>query len=229
MVCSVYRLSLVCVLLLGLTTGCSNVIRSGLMNSNTVFLDPSTNRTVHLQLRNISENQDVTLATLPAKLSAKGYQVVMDPQQANYWIQAKVVYCHQAADGITPEVVAQPGFGAGVGPGGSRIASAAATETDGRMPDINAMMRMAMAGGVPGMQAPPKEEGVTYLCVVDARITDYRKGKPLGQLTQAKVPSNAPNVQQMRMVGHVRQKDLDIPEATPIIQDKLTTGIAGLF
>ena len=38
-----------------------------------------------------------------------------------------------------------------------------------------------------------------------------------------------PKVQQMRMVGHVRQKDLDIPEATPIIQEKISTGIAGLF
>jgi hypothetical protein len=36
-------------------------------------------------------------------------------------------------------------------------------------------------------------------------------------------------MQRMRMVGHVRQKDLDIPEATPIIQEKINTGIAGLF
>ena len=33
----------------------------------------------------------------------------------------------------------------------------------------------------------------------------------------------------MRIVGHVRQKDLDIPEATPIIQEKISTGVAGLF
>nr|MDH4358260.1 complement resistance protein TraT [Nitrospira sp.] len=36
-------------------------------------------------------------------------------------------------------------------------------------------------------------------------------------------------MQQMKMVGHVRQKDLDIPEATPIVQEKIATGIAGLF
>ena len=44
-------------------------------------------------------------------------------------------------------------------------------------------------------------------------------GKPLGQLT-AGPSTTGPKVQQMRMVGHVRQKDLDIPEATPIIQKK---------
>lgn len=91
-------------------------------------------------------------------------------------------------------------------------------------------MRMAMAGqgmegGYPGMQAP---EGVTYLCVADVQITDRKIGKTIGgQIAgqQARVPK----VQQMRTVGHVRQKDLDISEATPIIAYKITTGIAGLF
>jgi hypothetical protein len=35
-------------------------------------------------------------------------------------------------------------------------------------------------------------------------------------------------MRQMRRVGHVRQKVLDIPEATPIITEKISTGIAGL-
>jgi len=31
------------------------------------------------------------------------------------------------------------------------------------------------------------------------------------------------------MVGHVQQKILDIPEATPINQEKISMGIADLF
>ena len=57
------------------------------------------------------------------------------------------------------------------------------------------MVRMAMAGGgFPGMQPPPKEEGVTYLCVVDARITDHRKTKSAGQASSPgpKSRSNGP-------------------------------------
>jgi hypothetical protein len=83
--------------------------------------------------------------------------------------------------------------------------------------------------GFPGMQQPPKEDGVTYLCVTDVQITDRRMGKPLGQPVANQQASTGPKVQQMRMVGHVRQKDLDIPEATPIIEEKISTGIAGLF
>lgn len=238
---SVSRLTAILVLLV-LSTGCSNIIRSGLMNSNTIFLDPNTDRTVHTQLRNASENQQVTLNELNAKLTAKGYQLVKDPEQANYWIQAKVIYCHKAADGVTPESVAKAGAGAGISSGGTTMVSSSDMSGGGMgggmmvmgggMPDINAMMRQAMAGGggFPGMQMQqaPKEDGVTYLCVTDVQITDRKLGKTIGQPVSGQATSS-PKVQQMRMVGHVRQKNIDIPEATPIIQDKVSTGIAGLF
>jgi hypothetical protein len=246
-------------LLLVLTTGCSNVIRSGLMNSNTVFLDPSMNRTAYLQLRNTSENQSVTLSEVQTKLTTKGYQLTTDPEQANYWIQAKVVYCHKAAEGVTPESVATANFGAGISSGGTAMVSPNSMGGDhtgkmmqggmplggmmgmgampigGGMPDMNAMMAQVMAmsggrGGFPGMQMQqaPKEEGVTYLCVTDVQITDRKMGKPLAQPTAGQATTET-RIQQMRMVGHVRQKDLDIPEATPIIQEKISTGIAGMF
>ncbi len=227
------------VILMTLVTGCSNVIRSGLMNSNTIFLDPNTNRTIYTQLRNVSENQQATLSEVNAKLTVKGYQLVQDPQQANYWIQAKVIYCHKAADSVTPEAVAKAGPGAGISSGGAAMVSASSMG-DGPamgmagMPDMNAMMKqvMAMSGGragfggmsgFPGAQPPPKEDGVTYLCVTDVQITDRKIGKAIGH------QSAGSKVQQMRMVGHVRQKSLDIPEATPIVQEKISTGIAGLF
>ena len=237
--------------LLTLTTGCSNVIRSGLMNSNTIFFDPNTNRTVYTQLRNASENQQVTLNEVNTKLAGKGYQLVQDPEQANYWIQAKVIYCHKAAESVTPEQVAKAGPGAGISSGGTTMMTGGGDESAmmgmAGMPDMSAMMRQAMAmsgggggfggmAGFPGMQPPPKEDGVTYLCVADVQITDRRIGKVIGQpvgmtgtATDRKADSPLVKVQQMRMVGHVRQKSLDIPEATPIVQEKIATGIAGLF
>lgn len=227
--------------LCSLFTGCSNVIRSGLMNSNTIFLDPNTTRTVYTQLRNTSENQLVTLNEVNNKLTTKGYQLVQDPEQANYWIQAKVIYCHKAADAVTPEAVAKAGPGAGISSGGTVMASAADPMAGGMagMPDMGAMMRqgMAMSGGgggfggmagFPGMQPPPKEDGMTYLCVADVQITDRKIGKSIGRPTGGQA-SGGEKVQLMRMVGHVRQKSLDIPEATPIVQEKIATGIAGLF
>jgi hypothetical protein len=250
----VLRLSAMLFLLV-LSTGCSNIIRSGLMNSNTVFLDPSMNRTAYLQLRNTSENQNVTLSEVQSKLITKGYQLTKDPEQANYWIQAKVVYCHKAAEGVTPESVAKANFGGGISSGGTTMVSAnlmggdqigrgmplggmpgmGAMPMGGGMPDMNVLMAQAMAmsggrGGFPGMQMQqaPKESGATYLCVTDVQITDRKMGIPLGHPTTGQV-TTGPKIQQMRMVGHVRQKDLDIPEATSLIQEKISTGIAGMF
>jgi hypothetical protein len=237
--------------LLALTTGCSNVIRSGLMNSNTIFLDPNTTRTVYTQLRNASENQQVTLNEVNTKLVGKGYQLVEDPAQANYWIQAKVIYCHRAAESVTPEAVAKAGPGAGISSGGTTMMAGGSGDESGigmaGMPNMNAMMQQAMAmsggrggfggmSGFPGMpQPPPKEDGETYLCVADVQITDRKIGRAIGQPSMTgtgadrKGDSPPAKIQQMRMVGHVRQKSLDILEATPIVQEKITTGIAGLF
>ncbi len=82
--------------------------------------------------------------------------------------------------------------------------------------------------GFPGRQPPPKEHGVTYLCATDVQITDQKIGKSIDRQTGDQ-SSGAEKVQLMRMVGHVRQNSLDIPEATPIVQDKISTGIAGQF
>ena len=239
-----HSLPLALVTLLTLVTGCSNVIRSGLMNSNTIFLDPNTNRNIYTQLRNVSENQQVTLNEVNTKLAAKGYQLVQEPEQANFWIQAKVIYCHKAADSVMPEGVAKSGPGAGISSGGTAMASTVSIGDEtargiAGMPDMGTIMRQAMAmsggrvgfGGMsdfPGMQPPPKEDGVTYLCITDVQITDRKIGKSIGQPVGGQLSAGS-KVQQMRMVGHVRQKSLDIPEATPIVQEKISTGIAGLF
>ena len=168
--------------------------------------------------------------------------MVQDPEQANYWIQAKVIYCHKAAEVMTPELVAKAGPGAGVSSGGTSMMAAGGDESGmgmAGMPNMGAMMRQAMAmsggrggfggmAGFPGMQPPPKEDGVTYLCVADVQITDRKLGKSIGRPAGGQ-SSGGEKVQLMRMVGHVRQKSLDIPEATPIVQEKISTGIAGLF
>jgi len=47
--------------------------------------------------------------------------------------------------------------------------------------------------------------------------------------TPVAASSGQPPVYTMRSVAHVLQKELNIEEATPIIQEKLNIGIAGLF
>lgn len=225
-------------------TGCSNVLRSGLVNDTSILLPPSLQRTIYVQIRNTSENQGATPLDIPARLSEKGYQVVTDPLQAAYWLQTQVVYCHKAGDGVRPETVAKAGFGAGIGSGGTTLASAGGPDMEamggmfsgmpgggmnvqamramamggGGMPDMNAMMRMAMSGrgGYQGMAQPQQDEDLIYLCIADVLVTE--RGK-----------NDLPRTYKMRSVAHVLQKKLNIEEATPIVRDKFTASITGPF
>lgn len=213
-----------------LATGCSNVLRSGLMNDTSILLPPNNEKTIYVEARNTSENQNVTPTDLATRLKAKGYQVLANPQQAAYWLQTQIVYCHKAGDHVTPEIVAKSGFGSGLGSGGTPLQTAVGTGANdmmngllgamGGMPDINAMMAQAMRGGGMG-QPPPKPEGITYLCVADVLVTEWEKG--------TQVAAVQPKTYKMRSVAHVLQKDVNVEEATPILKEKFTTGITGPF
>jgi hypothetical protein len=224
------RLHVACfALLLSVATGCSNIVRSGLLNSNSVIMPPGMERTIYVHTGNLSENQQVSLGGLAAQLNGKGYHVVADPGQAHYWLQAHVIYCHKAKQGVTPEQVAQTGFGAGIGSGGTALPSANPFMFAGggghmQMPDMNAMMAMAMSMGGMGGMKQPAPEGVLYLCVADVLVTEQAAPGRAVSSSQSRAATYT-----MRSVGHVIQKELNVLEATPIIQDKLTTGIAGLF
>ncbi|MFO0731344.1 MAG: complement resistance protein TraT [Nitrospiraceae bacterium] len=221
-----HRLASCLVVLAWFSAGCSNVLTSGLMNDSSILLPPSGERTIYVQLRNTSENQQATPSDLSARLGAQGYHVVTDPAGAAYWLQAQILYCHKAGEGITPESVAKSGFGTGLGSGGTPLShqtgggdmQAMVGRMMAGMPDVNAMMRMAMSGrgGYMGGGPPPKDESVTYLCVADILVTERGKN---GQ----------PSAQRMRSVAHVLQKGLNIEEATPIIRDKLAIGMVGPF
>ena len=225
-------------------TGCSNVLRSGLVNDGSILLPPNATRTIYVQIRNTSENQMATPTDIPSRLKAKGYQVVADPIEAAYWLQTQVIYCHTAGEGVRPEAVAKAGFGTGIGSGGTPLANAGGFDMDamggmfagmpgggfnaqamramamsgGGMPDMNAMMRMAMNGrvGYPGMAQPQQSEDVSYLCVADVLVTEQGKNGP-------------PRTYKMRSVAHVLQKHLNIEEATPVVRDKFNASITGPF
>ena len=200
-------------------------------DSNTVFLHPSR---IGRPISNFATRRRIRTSRLARSKASSPRRATISRriQSSNYWIQAKVVYCHKAAEGVTPESVAKANFGGGISSGGTIMVSAnlmggdqtgrgmplggmpgmGAMPMGGGMPDMNVLMAQAMAmsggrGGFPGMQMQqaPKEDGVTYLCVTDVQITDRKMGKPLGHPTTGQV-TTGPRVQQLRMVGHVRQK-----------------------
>jgi hypothetical protein len=79
--------------------------------SETIFLDPMSadKKTLRIDVKNTSD-QDVDLSALTGSLSAKGYRVVSDPNQAQYLLQANVLYVGKASDAATDQAL-----GAGYG------------------------------------------------------------------------------------------------------------------
>jgi hypothetical protein len=60
--------------------------------SQTIWLEPSSEKTVYIQVRNTSDKDMSNLQTLIANdLSAKGYKVTNSSDTAYFWVQANVL------------------------------------------------------------------------------------------------------------------------------------------
>jgi hypothetical protein len=77
-----------------------------------------------------------------------------------------------------------------------------------------------------GPSRPSANENINYACVADLQITERKLGESLPTAQQG---SPSPGVYQTRLAASVNQKKLDEPEATPLVQQKLSAAVAGHF
>ncbi len=225
-----------------LSTGCAaNVRDTDLLASNSILLAPSTARTVFLQNRNSSDNQDMSLTDLASRLGAKGYQVVQDPQTAAYVVLTNIVYCNQTKVELPVEDMVAGGYGSGIGSsimsglhGLTGMASMAGPQ--GALVGGAASMGLNAAEGIGhavgnmfgGPSRPDANENINYACIADLQITELT-------ITGGIIPVSQPGTQpplgvyQTRLAASVHQKKLDEQEATPLVQQRLSAAVAGHF
>ena len=225
-----------------LTCGCSaNVRDTDLLASNSLMLAPSSARTVFLQNRNSSDNQDVSLHDLGARLGAKGYRVVQDPQAAAYVVLTNIVYCNQTKIEMPVEDMVAGGYGSGLGssimsglhgltgmagmagPQGALVGGAASLGLNAAEGIGNAMGSM-----FGGPSRPDANENISYACIADLQITDRSATGGILPVSQPGTPPPA-GVYQTRLAANVHQKKLDEQEATPLVQQRLSAAVAGHF
>ena len=235
-----YRPHALCMCAL-LLTGCSNIKDTDLLSSNSVILPPATAKTVFVQNRNSSDNQAVTLNDLGSRLGAKGYQLVQDPNTASYVILTNIVYCNQTKVELPVENMVAGGYGSGIGSsimgglhGLTGIASMAGPQgaiigTGASMGlDVISGIGSAVGGMFNGPSRPDVNEDINYACVADLQITQHHKpGRSLPNIQSG--DSLPPGVYQTRLAASIHQKKLDEPEATPLLQQKLSAAVAGHF
>jgi hypothetical protein len=221
---------------LPLTAYAGNIKDTDLISSNNFFLPPSTQKTVFIQVRNSSDNQEVSFHDLGARLSAKGYQVVNDPDIAHYILLANIVYCNITKPEMPVEAIVASGYGSafnsamGAMQGLTSMASMAGPY--GAMGGAAASMGLSAIQGISDLfsssQSGPKmPDDVNYACVADVQITEQRAVQlPSGMKTGS---GQEAGVYQTRLAADVHQKKLDETEATPLLQQKLSAAVAGNF
>ena len=137
-------------------TGCGQMINAiehsdmqvKLKMTDTIFLDPiakAKNKTVYIAVNNTSDMQEVDTGMLQnliaSRLTAKGYQIVQDPSQAGYIIQANVLYM---------DYYRQTGTHEGAITGGLAGAGAGALIGQSRDTSIALGLIGGLAGGIGG-------------------------------------------------------------------------------
>lgn len=204
--------------------------------SETIWLEPSTERTVYLQIKNTS---DKDMSGLQGKIAeavkAKGYQVVSSPDKAYYWIQANVLKADKmdlrdAQSWLSRGYEGAAG-GAALGAGITAYNSSSAGATLG----------VGLAAGLAGMAADAMVEDVNYTMITDVQIAERTKAVVTtdnvaalrqgtsGSKIQTSSELGDQHKYQTRIVSNANKVNLKFPEAQPVLEDQLAKSVANIL
>lgn len=204
--------------------------------SQTVWLEPSSEKTVYIQIRNTSDKDMSDLQTLLAQdLRAKGYNVTSSPDSAYYWIQANVLKAEKMdlrqAQGLLSTGYEGAATGAALGAG-----ITAYNSTSG-----GAILGVGLAAGLAGMAADAMVEDTNYTMVTDLQISERSKATVttdnIAALRQGnagvKVQTSSEEGNRMkyqtRVVSNANKVNLKFEEAKPVLEAQLAKSVAGIM
>ncbi len=231
--------------------------QTALKTSKSVFLKPSSTKTVLVETTNTSDNANVRFSELPSILESRGYQIVTDPEEAQFLLQVNVVYCDEQKPGTTADTLVAGGFG---GTLGATVGTAAALSGS----SFSTIPILGAAGAVGGVGVSKITEDTVYVCATDVQVTEKtkevveqtittqtnhgrkplglsllgglftgrsREGPSVGQFEQGitETRRGKERLHQVRYVASAQKMWLDLEDATPILTNRLEQGIAGLF
>ncbi len=204
--------------------------------SETIWLEPSSERTVYLQIKNTS---DKDMSGLQAKvadaLKAKGYQVVSSPDKSYYWIQANVLKADKM-DLRDAQSWLSRGYegavaGAALGAGITAYNSSSAGATRG----------VGRASGLIGMAADAMVEDINYTMITDLQIAERTKAVVTtdnvaalrqgtsGSKIQTSSEQGNQHKYQTRIVSNANKVNLKFTEAQPVLEDQLAKSVANIL
>ena len=204
--------------------------------SQTVWLEPSNEKTVYLQVRNTSDKDMSDLQTLLAQdLRAKGYTVTSSPDTAYYWIQANVLKAEKM------DLRQSQGFLSTGYEGAATGAALGAGITAYNSNSGGAILGIGLAAGLAGMAADALVEDVNFTMVTDLQISERSKSTVttdnIGALRQGnagiKLQSSSEEGNRMkyqtRVVSNANKVNLKFEEAKPVLEAQLAKSVAGIM
>lgn len=204
--------------------------------SETIWLEPSNNRTVYLQIKNTSDKDMSGLqAKIASAMTAKGYQVVSNPDIAGYWIQANVL----KADKM--DLRESQGWLSKGYEGAATAAALGAGITAYNSNSAGATLGVGLAAGLVGMAADAMVEDVNYTMVTDVQIAERTSTKvqtdnvavlrqgTSGAKVQTSSETGNQHKYQTRIVSNANKVNLKFPEAQPVLEDQLAKSISNIL
>ncbi len=227
-------------------------------SSSTIFLRPTSEKTIFLEVRNTSDNPKAILSGLSSQLIQKGYTLVQDPDKAHFIVQVTTVFSAKAKPGTTLDSLVAGGFGAIVG-GAAGTAAALGGKSFAWIPGGAAI------GAAAGFVGSKITEDKQLSIVADAQIIEKTKetveqvttsqtsaggGLPAtnnalislfasqslsapnaGQITEStqEVHRGNERIHKSRYASLAQEMWMDEEAATVDLVKRLTDSIAGLF
>ncbi|EOX7811025.1 complement resistance protein TraT, partial [Escherichia coli] len=204
--------------------------------TSTIWLEPASERTVFLQIKNTS---DKDMSGLQGKIAdavkARGYQIMTSPDKAYYWIQANVLKADKMdlreSQGWLSRGYEGAAVGAALGGGITAYNTGSAGTTLG----------VGLATGLIGMAADAMVEDINYTMITDVQIAErtrtsvrtdnvaaLRQGTS-GSKLQTSTETGNQHKYQTRVVSSANQVNLKFEEAKPHLEDQLAKSIANIL
>lgn len=204
--------------------------------SETIWLDPATQKTVYLQIRNTSDKAMPQLPDLISKeVKLKGYTVTDNPEKAYYWIQANVL----KADKM--DLREAQAFLSGGYEGALAGAAMGATAMAYNVNSSGAALGVGLAAGLAGAAIDSMIEDVNYTMITDLQISTASKNAitikdnarlkqgTSGAVTQSSTEQTHRQKYQTRIVSNANKVNLKYEEAKPELEKQLAQSIANIL
>lgn len=209
--------------------------------SSTIFLNPvgPDKKTVLVQVRNTSDQPSLSFeGDITKSLTAKGYRVVQNPDEAHYILQANILSVGRVREGDGFQALGG-GFGSSLQ---GLVAGGMAGSLVGGGNSTSGLLAGGLLGGAIGTVADAMVEVMTFNMVTDIQISERASARIVQQtsnqqLAQGTSGSTASTYQeqtdrktyQTRIVSTAQKANLKFEEALPTLKQGLINSVSGML